>query len=58
VSLGAARFQGVAPIEGEIPAAAPAWVLERLSDGTPRAEARRVWLEALSRPGLLAPAPR
>ena len=57
-SLGEERFQGIAPIEGEVPTAAPAWVLERLGDGTPRGEARRVWLEALSRPGLLAPAPR
>jgi len=57
-SLGEERFQGIAPIEGELPTAAPAWVLERLGDGTPRDEARSVWLEALSRPGLLAPAPR
>jgi nucleoside-diphosphate-sugar epimerase len=57
-SLGEERFQGIAPIEGEVPTAAPAWVLERLGDGTPREEARSVWLEALSRPGLLAPAPR
>ena len=57
-SLGEERFQGIAPIEGEVPTAAPAWVLERLGDGTPRDEARSVWLEALSRPGLLAPTPR
>ena len=57
-SLGEERFQGIAPIEGDLPTAAPAWVLERLGDGTPRDEARSVWLEALSRPGLLAPTPR
>jgi dTDP-glucose 4,6-dehydratase len=56
--LGAERFQGIAPIEGEVPTAAPAWVLERLPERGTREEARAVWLEALSRPGLLAPATR
>jgi nucleoside-diphosphate-sugar epimerase/sugar phosphate isomerase/epimerase len=56
--LGPERFQGIAPIEGEIPSAAPAWVLERLPERGTREEARAVWLEALSRPGLLAPAAR
>jgi len=54
--LGAERFQGIAPILGEIPAQAPAWVLERLPERGSREEIRAVWLEALSRPGLLAPA--
>jgi nucleoside-diphosphate-sugar epimerase/sugar phosphate isomerase/epimerase len=49
------RHQGIAPIEGEIPTAGPAWVLERLPEGGTREETRAVWLEALSRPGLLAP---
>jgi len=57
-SVGDERFQGIAPIVGGVPTAAPAWVAERLGDGTARDEARAVWLEALSRPGLLAPAPR
>jgi FlaA1/EpsC-like NDP-sugar epimerase len=57
-SVGEERFQGIAPILGDVPTAAPAWVAERLGDGTAREEARAVWLEALSRPGLLAPAPR
>lgn len=56
--VGAERFQGIAPIEGEVPTTAPAWVLERLPERGSREEARAVWLEALSRPGLLAPAPR
>ena len=56
--LGSERHQGTASIEGEIPTAAPAWVLERLPERGTREEARAVWLEALSRPGLLAPAPR
>jgi hypothetical protein len=56
--LGAERFSGIAPVEGEIPTAAPAWVLERLPERGTRDEMRAVWLEALSRPGLLAPTPR
>ena len=56
--VGAERFQGIAPIEGEVPTTAPAWVLERLPERGSRDEARAVWLEALSRPGLLAPAAR
>ena len=51
------RFQGIAPIIGEIPAAAPAWVVERLPARGTREETRAVWLEAMRRPGLLAPAP-
>ncbi len=50
------RFQGIAPITGEIPAAAPAWVVERLPALGTREETRAVWLEAMRRPGLLAPA--
>ena len=50
--------RGSPPSRARLPTAAPAWVLERLGDATPRDEARSVWLEALSRPGLLAPAPR
>ena len=56
--VGPERHQGAAPIEGAIPTAAPAWVLERLPERGTRAEARAVWLEALSRPGLLAPVAR
>jgi nucleoside-diphosphate-sugar epimerase len=52
--LGEERFHGIAPIEGEIPAAAPAWVVERLPERGSREEARSVWLEAMRRPGLLA----
>jgi FlaA1/EpsC-like NDP-sugar epimerase len=52
--LGAERFQGIAPIEGEISLSAANWVAERLDTGAGRAEARAVWLEAMSRPGLLA----
>jgi FlaA1/EpsC-like NDP-sugar epimerase len=55
--LGAERHQGIAPIVGEIPGAGPAWVLERLPKaGAAREDARAVWLEAMRRPGLLAPA--
>jgi nucleoside-diphosphate-sugar epimerase len=50
------RCQGIAPIAGEIPAAAPAWVAERLPARGTREETRAVWLEAMRRPGLLAPA--
>ena len=57
-TLGEERFQGIAPILGEVPTSAPAWVLERLPERATREEARAVWLEALSRPGLLAPAGR
>jgi nucleoside-diphosphate-sugar epimerase/sugar phosphate isomerase/epimerase len=55
--LRAAVYQGIAPIEGEIPSAGPAWVAERLPDGGSREQARSVWLEAMRRPGLLAKAP-
>jgi FlaA1/EpsC-like NDP-sugar epimerase len=54
-TLGEERFQGIAPILGEVPTSAPAWVLERLPEAGTREEARVVWLEALARPGLLAP---
>jgi nucleoside-diphosphate-sugar epimerase/sugar phosphate isomerase/epimerase len=47
--------QGLAPISGEIPTAGPAWVAERLPARGGREEARAVWLEAMRRPGLLAP---
>ncbi|HVM17722.1 MAG TPA: polysaccharide biosynthesis protein [Gaiellaceae bacterium] len=53
--LGDERFHGIAPIEGEIPTAAPAWVVDRLPERGSREEARAVWLEAMQRPGLLAP---
>ena len=56
--VGQERFQGIAPIEGDVPTAAPAWVLERLPERGSREDVRAVWLEALSRPGLLAPATR
>jgi nucleoside-diphosphate-sugar epimerase/sugar phosphate isomerase/epimerase len=55
--LGEVRYQGIAPVVGEIPAAAPAWVVERLPARGEREEIRAVWLEAMRRPGLLAPAP-
>jgi FlaA1/EpsC-like NDP-sugar epimerase len=54
--LGEPRFAGIAPIAGDIPAAAPAWVAERLPARGTREETRAVWLEAMRRPGLLAPA--
>jgi nucleoside-diphosphate-sugar epimerase len=50
--------QGIAPIEGEIATAGPAWVVERLPRRGSRDEVRAVWLEAMRRPGLLAPAGR
>jgi FlaA1/EpsC-like NDP-sugar epimerase len=53
--LGDERHQGIAPIRGEIPTAAPAWIAERLPEGGAREDARSVWLEAMRRPGLLAP---
>jgi nucleoside-diphosphate-sugar epimerase/sugar phosphate isomerase/epimerase len=53
--LGPDRHQGIAAIEGEIPAAGPAWVAERLPERSSREQARAVWLEAMRRPGLLAP---
>ena len=53
--LGEERYQGIAPIAGEIPSAAPAWVVERLPERGAREEMRAVWLEAIRRPGLLAP---
>ena len=56
--LGEERHQGIAPIEGAIPTAGPAWVAERLPAGGTREAARAVWLEAMRRPGLLAPAHR
>jgi nucleoside-diphosphate-sugar epimerase len=56
--LGAERFQGIAPIAGDVPSAGPAWVLERLPERGSREEARSVWLEAMRRPGLLVPATR
>ncbi len=56
--LGAESHQGIAPIEGGVPTTGPAWVLERLPEPAARDAARAVWLEALSRPGLLAPTPR
>lgn len=53
--VGAELHQGIAVIEGEIPTAAPAWVLERLPARGTREEARAVWMEAMRRPGLIAP---
>jgi nucleoside-diphosphate-sugar epimerase len=54
-TLGEERFQGIAPIAGEIPLAAPAWVAERLPERATREEVRAVWLEAIRRPGLISP---
>jgi FlaA1/EpsC-like NDP-sugar epimerase len=53
--LGAERHQGICAIEGQIPTAGAAWVIERLPAGGSREEARTIWLEAMRRPGLLAP---
>jgi nucleoside-diphosphate-sugar epimerase len=55
-SLGEERYQGICEIEGEIPTAGAAWVVERLPERGTREEARAIWLEAMQRPGLLAPA--
>ena len=56
--LGEERHQGIAEIRGEIPTAAPAWVLERLPARGSREEARAVWMEAMRRPGLIEPGVR
>jgi nucleoside-diphosphate-sugar epimerase len=53
--LGDEQHQGIAEIVGEIPTAAPAWVVERLPARGPREDARAVWMEAMRRPGLIAP---
>jgi nucleoside-diphosphate-sugar epimerase len=53
--MGDERHQGIAPIEAEIQTAGAAWVAERLPERASREEARAVWLEAMQRPGLLAP---
>ena len=53
--VGNERHHGIATITTEMPIAGPAWVVERLPEQGTREEARAVWLEALSRPGLLAP---
>jgi nucleoside-diphosphate-sugar epimerase/sugar phosphate isomerase/epimerase len=55
-ALGEERHQGICAIEGEIPTAGAAWVIERLPARGSREEARAIWLEAMQRPGLLAPA--
>ena len=55
--IGTERFQGIAPIEAEIPTTAPAWIAERLTAGGSREEARALWMEVMRRPGLIAPAP-
>src|SRR5512132_2079676 len=54
-TLGEERHQGICAIEGEIQTAAAAWVIERLPGRGSREEARAIWLEAMQRPGLLAP---
>jgi hypothetical protein len=52
-------YQGIAPIRAEIPTAGAAWVAERLPEAGDRAgAARTVWLDAMSRPGLLDPGDR
>jgi nucleoside-diphosphate-sugar epimerase len=48
--------QGIAAIAGHVPTAAPAWVAERLPERGTREEIRAVWMAAMRRPGLLAPA--
>src|SRR2546430_9423924 len=55
-SLGEERHQGICEIEGEIPTAGAAGVVEPLPERGTREEARAIWLEAMQRPGLLAPA--
>jgi nucleoside-diphosphate-sugar epimerase len=50
--VGAEAHQGIAPILGDDPADSAAWVAERLPEGVGREEARPIWLEAMSRPGL------
>jgi nucleoside-diphosphate-sugar epimerase/sugar phosphate isomerase/epimerase len=52
------QHQGIAAIEGELSTAGPAWVVERLPRRGTRDEVRAVWLEAMRRPGLLAPTRR
>jgi len=54
--LGDEAHQGIAAIAGEIPTAGAAWVAERLPDRGTREDVRAVWLEAMRRPGLVAPA--
>jgi nucleoside-diphosphate-sugar epimerase len=51
-------YQGIAVITGQVPTAGAAWVAERLPARPEREVARGIWLEAMSRPGLLAPAAR
>lgn len=53
---GEERHQGVCAIETEVVTTAAAWVIERLPERGSREEARAIWLEAMQRPGLLAPA--
>jgi nucleoside-diphosphate-sugar epimerase/sugar phosphate isomerase/epimerase len=53
--VGRERFHGIAPIAGEIPTTGAAWVAERLPDRGSREDVRAVWLEAMRRPGLVAP---
>jgi FlaA1/EpsC-like NDP-sugar epimerase len=53
--LGEARHQGICEIEGDISTAGAAWVVERLPAHGSREDARAIWLEAMQRPGLLAP---
>jgi nucleoside-diphosphate-sugar epimerase/sugar phosphate isomerase/epimerase len=55
-TLGEEGHQGICAIDGEIPSAGAAWVIERLPARGSREEARAIWLEAMQRPGLLAPA--
>jgi FlaA1/EpsC-like NDP-sugar epimerase len=52
------RHHGIAVIGGELSTAGPAWVVERLPRRGSRDEVRAVWLEAMRRPGLLAPTSR
>jgi nucleoside-diphosphate-sugar epimerase/sugar phosphate isomerase/epimerase len=53
--LGEERWQGIAPISGELQTSAAAWVAERLGSGASREEARELWREAMERPGLIVP---
>jgi FlaA1/EpsC-like NDP-sugar epimerase len=56
--VGEERQQGSTAIRGEVPITGAAWVSEHLPSRASREQARRVWLEAMHRPGLLAAAPR
>ena len=55
--VGEERLHGIAPVSGDLPTTAAAWIAERLPSGASREEARELWRQAMERPGLLVPAP-